>query len=97
VFVELIDARGEAAGQAVYLDWRDRPLPDVGDIVCCRADSGASCGKTLRGQVRRRQFEVQLDGGETSVWVRLTLSVLPASAAPMQLAEPPRRAEFSKN
>ena len=54
VFVEFCDAQGAGAGQAVYLDWRGKPLPNVGDALCCEAADVSGRRRKLAGRVASR-------------------------------------------
>ena len=97
VFIEFRDARGNSVGQAVYFDWSGRPVPGVGDDVCCRVGCGSA--SKLRGRVRSRFFDLQRqDDGAPCVWVRLVVDVTLAKAQSQRLARlrsaPPR---FSNN
>lgn len=75
VLVDVRDADGNSVAQAVYFDWRGRPVPAVGDSMSCDGFS-LSDGRPQRivGRVRERQFDVQMDElGEVCVWVRVVL------------------------
>lgn len=75
VFVEVRDARGNSVGQAVYTDWKSRPLPAVGDTMCCVLwVASAGRKQKVHGRVRSRHFEVQTQAdGQPSVWAQLIL------------------------
>lgn len=75
VLVDVRDAKGNSVAQAVYFDWRGRPVPAVGDSMSCDGVSLADGRKErIHGRVRERQFDVQVDElGEVSVWVRVVL------------------------
>jgi hypothetical protein len=78
VFVEFCDERGNCVAQSVYLDWRDRPLPGVGDRMTCGV-TNANTGRSTRlsGRVRCRHFDVQRDAaGTVSVWVRVVVDLV---------------------
>jgi hypothetical protein len=77
VFVEFCDERGNCVAQSVYLDWRGRPLPAVGDQLTCGVTNATTGRHTrLSGCVRSRQFDVQRDAdGEVSVWVRVVVDL----------------------
>lgn len=97
VFFEFRDARGNSVGQAVYFDWSGRPVPGIGDDVCCRLGGGSA--HKLRGRVRSRFFDLQQqDDGEPCVWVRLVVDVTLAKSQAQRLTRmrstPPR---FSDN
>lgn len=96
VWIEIQDACGQCVAQAVYLDWRNRPLPDVGDTVCCEVEAPASSSpRKLYGKVRTRHFDVQReDDGRPSVWVRLILDELKPRRRPVRAWV---RAPFSAN
>jgi hypothetical protein len=84
VFVEVRDAEGNCLGQAVYTDWKSRPLPAVGDTMCC-VIWVASAGRKqkVNGRVCSRHFEVQRQAdGQPSVWAQLML----------EKVDPPKRA-----
>ncbi|MEK6236399.1 MAG: hypothetical protein N2C14_16960 [Planctomycetales bacterium] len=75
VFVEFRDQDGRGVGQAAFADWRDRPVPVIGDAVSCMV-GGSSQPRKLSGTVAQRQFDVDVDEqGEASVWVRLMVEV----------------------
>lgn len=84
VFVEFHDPQGHCVGQAVFEDWHGRPLPDVGDLLCCRVHCPATGRpRKLSGRVLSRQFDVQQSDSAPCVWVRLTLEVAePAGGQP---------------
>ena len=98
VLVDVQDAQGNSVAQAVYFDWRGRPVPGIGDTMCCDAvsPSGSGGGK-MRGVVRTRNFDVQTEaGGGIAVWVRIELELLdtqPVAAS----SKTPYRARFSAN
>lgn len=94
VFVEVWDTDHRPAGQAVYLDWRGRPVPAVGDAMACPVTSPTT-GRRQKvwGRVRERHFEVQIDDqGQPCVWVRLELERIPAPES-----RPRRWPRFSTN
>lgn len=97
VFVEFCDERGNTVGQAVYADWQGRPVPDVGDTVCCAVISPITGRRQkLIGCVVTRHFEVQHESdGRPCVWVRLLLQTVAKPAAPKTLRRP--RIRFSAN
>jgi hypothetical protein len=97
VLVEFRDAAGNTLGQAVYLDWRGRPLPARGDVVSCEVPRpGAGGRRKLWGRVRSRQFDVQRDAsGEACVWVRVVVAAFETSAPAR--AERQGRVSFSVN
>ena len=84
VVVEFRDSQGHTVGQAVYTDWRGRPVPNLGDTLCCD-DTRRSVARRrarLLGRVRSRQFDFQIDEqGEPSVWVLLVVETIDRSAA----------------
>ena len=90
VFVEFHDASGNTVGQAVYCDWRRRPVPSVGDSICCRLNAPAVDGRSkLTGQVCSRRFEVQFDdAGEPCVWVHLIATLAPRPAPRLSSESP---------
>lgn len=77
VFVDFRDADGNTLGSAVYWDWRGRPVPAVGDRMCCRLTAPTADGqRKLVGEVRTRCFDVQFDdAGEPCVWVQMVVEV----------------------
>lgn len=96
VFVEFRDAQGNTVGQGVFTGWRGRPLPAVGDTMCCTVQ-GAASGRQekLCGRVVSRHFELQWDEEETCVWARLVLEARAPDAHGRCSARP--RARFSAN
>lgn len=76
VLVEFRDASNHTLGQAVYFDWRGRPVPAVGDAICCQIKAaGAERVEKICGRVVARQFDIQTDSaGEPCVWVRVLAS-----------------------
>ncbi len=98
VMVDVQDALGNSLAQAVYVDWRGRPVPGIGDTMCCDAVCLTTSSRSrVRGVVRARYFDVQTESnGATAVWVRIELELLdtqPASSTP----KTPYRARFSAN
>jgi hypothetical protein len=94
VFVEFCDACGNLLGQAIYDDWRGRPLPAVGDRFSGCVASPQGRGKKLTGRVRSRHFDVQTDvHGESCVWVRLLVDTSEHAAA----GDRRLRVSFSQN
>ncbi len=81
VYVEFRDGVGNTVGQALYTDWRGRPVPAVGDMLASDVP-GASTPKAsasaakLSGCVIARYFELQTEAdGTPCVWVRLIVEV----------------------
>jgi hypothetical protein len=99
VLVEVRDARGHSLGNAVFFDWRGRPLPAVGDLMRCEiAWHGTGRSGPCTGRVRSRHFDVQRsDAGETEVWVRLVLEPVERPERPAPRAAAAYRARFSAN
>lgn len=97
VFIEFCDAHGNTVGQAVYTDWRSRPVPAAGDTVCCAVVSPITGRRRkLLGRVVHRQFEIQHEAdGQTSVWVRLLLETIARPSDPRPRPQP--RIRFSAN
>lgn len=96
VFVEFLDAAGNCQGQAVFVDWRGRPLPGVGDTLSADVASAGDCSsRKLTGVVVTRHFELQRDAADrTEVWARLVVQTEPmATPRRLTLAE----FEFSDN
>jgi hypothetical protein len=96
VYVEFRDAAGNTIGQALYTDWRGRPVPAVGDMLACdvQAIAGPAVRKLL-GRVASRQFEVQREAdGSPAVWVRLIVETKAGAPRPTTA---PRAATFSRN
>lgn len=82
VFVEFCDVHGHTIGQAVYTPWQGRPVPSLGDTMCCAVVSPTTGrrGKLL-GRVVRRHFELQHEAnGHPCVWVRLLVETHPKPA-----------------
>lgn len=78
VWMEFRNAEGHSLGQAVFADWRGKPLPAVGDIVV-HADPGRRAGGPLRGRVISRTFDVQRGPqGQSEVWAFLVVRALSA-------------------
>jgi hypothetical protein len=75
VYVEFVDDVGRLVGEAVYTDWRGRPLPAVGDTLCSMVGRGPrSRARRVCGRVTARHFETQFeDDGSPCVWARLTV------------------------
>ena len=75
IFVEIQDDAGNTVAQAVFHDYQGRPLPAVGDVVCCHAaEPTGGAGRKMHGCVQSRQFDVQTDhDGQAMVWVYLLL------------------------
>jgi hypothetical protein len=82
VLVEFQDAQGNLLGQAVYTDWRGRPVPGLGDTLASPAVAAKHAGSVaLRGRVVARHFQLQSDeAGAPCVWVRLVVAVPSKSA-----------------
>lgn len=83
VFVEYHDEHGNTIGQAVFTGWQGRPVPTVGDSVCCAVQLTATGRRRrLLGRVTSRHFEMQHeDDGQPCVWVRLLLETVALPAA----------------
>jgi hypothetical protein len=77
VFAEFCDPSGNLVAQEVFFDWRDAPLPAIGDLFTCTSPRGGNYRpRVIVGRVRSRYFDVQRgDEGEPRVWVRLVLDV----------------------
>jgi hypothetical protein len=100
VFVEVRDAQGNSIGQAVYTDWKSRPLPAVGDTLCCELCTSKSGRKQkVRGRVRSRHFEVQRQAdGEPSVWAQLILEQIdPSTRSRSEAVKSRSLSDFSQN
>ncbi|MGE0608559.1 MAG: hypothetical protein AB7O62_15795 [Pirellulales bacterium] len=98
VMVDVQDTLGNSIAQAVYVDWRGRPVPGIGDTMCCDAVClTTNRGSRVRGVVRARFFDVQTEAsGAAAIWVRIELELLdtqPLSAGP----KAGYRARFSSN
>jgi hypothetical protein len=78
VYVELRDARGNSLGQAVFTDWKSRPLPAVGDTMCCSMwIASAGRKQQVRGRVCSRHFDIQTQAdGQPCVWAQVILQVI---------------------
>lgn len=96
VFVEFHDEYGNTIGQAVFTGWQGRPVPNLGDTVCCAVQLTATGRRRkLLGRVTRRHFEMQHeDDGQPCVWVRLLLEIV---APPAPKPRPQPRIRFSSN
>ena len=96
VFVEYRDEHGNTLAQAVFTGWQGRPVPNVGDTVCCAVRlTFNGRRRKLLGRVMRRHFEMQHeDDGQPCVWVRLLMVIVDPP-----VAEPKRqpRIRFSSN
>ncbi len=98
VLVEFHDSTGRFVGQAIFLDWRGQPVPAVGDLIGCTAETVHwPRRRKLVGQVRGRHFDMQkTELGDPSVWVRLRVEVEP-ELTPKPCATLPRSVRFSNN
>jgi len=96
VVVEIHDGRGEFLGQAVFFDYRGRPLPAVGDTLRCEFVSFATGREEqVLARVRSRHFDVQRqDNGEPCVWARLDVEQVETQAVARRGLRTPR---FSTN
>lgn len=101
VFVEFLDAGGNCQGQAVFVDWRGRPLPAAGDTLSAQVVSPSDGQSvTLCGRVLRRHFELQRDEeGRAEVWVRLEVRTAAPGDKPVAATRPAAftALEFSDN
>lgn len=102
VFVEFLDGLGNCQGHAVFVDWRGRPVPNLGDTLSAAvATAEAQQTRRLTGTVAARHFELQRDAaGRPEVWVRLEVRTEPsppASADGKRLGRPPSEIAFSDN
>lgn len=94
VLIEIHNAAGEFIGQAVFFDYRGRPLPAVGDSLSCQFVSFVS-GRRERvvGRVRTRHFDLQQqEDGKPCVWARLEIEQTEGTRQ-----KPRRSARFSTN
>ncbi|HVA51145.1 MAG TPA: hypothetical protein VNH11_32690 [Pirellulales bacterium] len=98
LFVEYRDEQGNTIGQTVFTGWQGRPVPNIGDLVCCTVQLTATRRqRKLLGRVKQRHFEVQHeDDGRPCVWARLVLEVV-ASPTPKPTPKPQPRIRFSSN
>jgi hypothetical protein len=96
VFIEFQDEVGNTVGQAVFTGWQGRPVPNIGDTVCCAVQlSATGRRRKLLGRVIRRHFELQHeDDGQPCVWVRLLMETVNLPAA---RPRPKSRIRFSSN
>jgi hypothetical protein len=95
VFVEYQDELGHTVGQAVFTGWQGRPVPTLGDTVCCAVHLTNGRRRRLLGRVSSRHFEMQHeDDGEPCLWVRLVLQVI---VPPEPKPRPQSRIRFSSN
>lgn len=99
VFIEFHDNRGHTVGQAVFNEWPEPRLPEVGDQVSCPARSPMSGRREqMLGRVRDRHFEVQEDdAGRAHVWVRLHVAVAATPTSRSCQAPSERSCTFSDN
>lgn len=77
VFVEFFDRQGNCVAQALFLPWKSRLLPALGDRLNCKARK-TSTGRTQRysGLVRCREFDIQTsETGVPQIWVRLEVQL----------------------
>jgi hypothetical protein len=96
VLVEFYDPLGNTVGQAVFTGWRGRPLPAVGDTMCCTVHSTATGRREkLCGRVLSRHFELQQEEGQPCVWARLIAETRPAGETGRTAAA--RSLRFSTN
>ena len=88
LLVEVYNAAGEYIGQAVFFDYRGRPVPAVGDTMSCHIDSFVSGRREkVIGLVRTRHFDVQQqDDGQPSVWARLEVEQTEVTKKPARRA-----------
>lgn len=95
LFVEYRDDQGNTIGHAIFADWQGRPVPKLGDLVCCTVQLTASRRRRkLLGRVAQRQFELQQqDDGRQCVWARLTVEIVD----PPVNTPNPSRIRFSSN
>lgn len=96
VFVEYRDELGNTVGQAVFTGWQGRPVPNIGDTVCCAVHLTATGRRRrLLGRVLERHFEMQHeDDGQPCLWVRLALEAI---APPPPRSKSQSRWQFSWN
>lgn len=73
VLIEFRNAAGDTVGQAIFTDWRGRPLPALGDRLSVNAFVSASQQRRLAGQVVSRRFEIQQGDDGPCVWVRIVV------------------------
>jgi hypothetical protein len=96
VFVEFQNSAGNLIGQTIFTGWQGRPLPAVGDTMCCRVPSKVDGRlEKLTGRVVSRHFEVQHDADQPSIWVRLVVVTLPPRPRTQRAQSP--AATFSSN
>ncbi|MBX3413419.1 MAG: hypothetical protein KF708_12085 [Pirellulales bacterium] len=94
LLVEILDPTGQYIGQAVFFDYRGRPVPAVGDTMSCQIVSFVSGRREkIVGLVRTRHFDVQQqDDGQPCVWARLEVEQTEVTKKP-----PRRTPRFSTN
>ena len=99
VFVEFFDVLGNSLAQAAFLQWRGKPVPAVGDSVCCAvAQSEKGRAAKMTGRVLCRHFEVQTSAsGAPSVLVRLTVDVSDPATKSERSSTLTSRLCFSRN
>jgi hypothetical protein len=96
LFIEFRDSAGNTVGQALYTDWRGRPVPALGDMMSSDfVATQASQRRRIRGCVIARHFELQREpDGSPCVWVRLIVETC-SSVSHTHGARKP--AAFSRN
>lgn len=95
VFVEFRDPSGNTLGQAVFTDWRGRPLPAIGDMLASEVASTSGGATRLSGRVVARRFDLQHEAdGSPCVWVCL---VVKAQSGVGSAASRPHAIDFSRN
>lgn len=86
VWMDFRDAAGHSLGQAVFADWRGKPLPAVGDTVV-HGPPERPGREPLRGRVVSRSFDVQRSPeGHSEVWAYLVIQQGAPSRNPRELA-----------
>jgi len=96
LWIEVFDTRDHFIGQAVYFDWHDRPLPDVGERINLSVPTlRHTATQDIAGRVAAREFDLQQDdSGQPIVWVRLSVRRENSRA----MSTPPRASvSFSPN
>ena len=100
VFVEVRDSQGHGLGQAVFTDWKSRPLPAAGDTMCCVIWNAAAGRKQkVQGRVASRHFELQQQAdGQPCVWAHLIVDEINAPRQSSMAGASPRTMNgFSRN
>ena len=102
VYIECLDPAGNTVGQVIYPEWQGRPLPAVGDQLSLAVRSPVTgLRERVTGEVESRYFDLQRDGDQPCVWVRVEVVVRgtsrPARQEAVSALSSRRARTFSKN